>query len=285
MSFEKFRLIPDKIPILPALDYLTPMQHLNFQDFKSIIAEHTLEQLTNSDLLQIGAEGNLQSLYAPFDAVNTQAKIVIVGICLGQLQWKNALETVKQAIVRGDNDQTALIQAKRAGAFSGPMRANLIKILDHVGLQSKFGINSTAQLFDIANDTVHMTSVLKHCILSKGKNYSGTSPNMLKNTFLKQHIDTYFVSELAMLPPALYIPMGKSVTEVLYALSSLGYLSSEQILDGFPHPSGANAERIAYFLGQKPRASLSAATDADSIDQAKTALINKLQQLPSVIHE
>ena len=34
-------------------------------------------------------------------------------------------------------------------------------------------------------------------------------------------------------------------------LAGLGILDPSHILDGLPHPSGANAERVAYFLGRK----------------------------------
>ena len=36
-----------------------------------------------------------------------------------------------------------------------------------------------------------------------------------------------------------------------------------------PHPSGANAERISYFLGRKPRERLSAKTDPHKLDGAR----------------
>lgn len=45
-----------------------------------------------------------------------------------------------------------------------------------------------------------------------------------------------------------------------------------------PHPSGANAERIAYFLGQKNRETQSAKTNADSLDKAKLKLIKKMNK-------
>jgi hypothetical protein len=43
-----------------------------------------------------------------------------------------------------------------------------------------------------------------------------------------------------------------------------------------PHPSGANAERIAYFLGNKARESLSIKTNPDLLDQAKVKILEKL---------
>ena len=45
------------------------------------------------------------------------------------------------------------------------------------------------------------------------------------------------------------------------------------------HPSGANAERIAYFLGKKSRSALSVKTNADKLDQAREAMIGKVSAL------
>ncbi|WP_303045736.1 hypothetical protein [Turicimonas muris] len=41
------------------------------------------------------------------------------------------------------------------------------------------------------------------------------------------------------------------------------------MLPQIPHPSGANAERIAYFLGKKKKEDLSAKTNPDKIDTEK----------------
>ena len=57
-----------------------------------------------------------------------------------------------------------------------------------------------------------------------------------------------------------------------------GLIDGDRLLDGLPHPSGANAERIAYFLGRKPREQLSAKTNADSIDTARGELVRKIQR-------
>lgn len=256
------------------------MHTYQFTDFSDIILKHTLNELTQTQLLQIGQQNNLKSFYAPFDAINTEAKVVLVGICPGQVQWRNALQAAQNGLKKNLPFELVLKQAKATGAFSGPIRTNLIKILDHIGLHQKLGIQSTESLFNENQALVHMTSLLKHCILVNDKNYAGTSPNMLKNEFLKQHIEHYFLPEMAQLSPnAVYIPFGKSVIDVLYFLSNLGYLRPEQILDGFPHPSGANAERIKYFLGEKEASKLSTATNATLINQAKIKLLTKIETI------
>ena len=256
------------------------MRTYHLTDFSEIIQKHSLYKLTETELLKIGQYGNLSSFYAPFESMNTEAKVVLVGICPGQIQWHNALREAQAGLKQNLPLDTILKRTKSTGAFSGPMRANLVKILDHIGLHTKLGIHSTQVLFHENQSIAHMTSLLKHCILINGKNYAGSSPNMLKNVFLKQHIDAYFLPEISQMNSnVVYIPLGKSVSEVLYFLSSLGYLSQNQILDGFPHPSGANAERIQYFLNLKTKDQLSNKTNPEKIDQAKQQLIEKLERL------
>jgi len=76
-----------------------------------------------------------------------------------------------------------------------------------------------------------------------------------------------------------YVPLGEKVTEALYFLADRGLLNRQQILDGLPHPSGANAERIAYFLGNKERSALSVKTNAAKLDQLKSAILEKVGRL------
>ena len=256
------------------------MRTYHLTDFSEIIQKHSLYELTETELLKIGQYGNLSSFYAPFESMNTEAKVVLVGICPGQIQWHNALREAQAGLKQNLPLDTILKRTKSTGAFSGPMRSNLIKILDHIGLHTKLGIYSTQVLFHEDQSIAHMTSLLKHCILVNGKNYAGSSPNMLNNVFLKQHIDAYFLPEISQMNSnVVYIPLGKSVSEVLYFLSSLGYLKEQQILDGFPHPSGANAERIKYFLEEKLASNLSNATNPALIDEAKLKLLHKIEAL------
>ena len=66
----------------------------------------------------------------------------------------------------------------------------------------------------------------------------------------------------------MFVPLGDKVSEALQSLADLGLLDEDRILSGLPHPSGANAERIAYFLGNKDRAALCAKTDPVKLDRA-----------------
>ena len=49
----------------------------------------------------------------------------------------------------------------------------------------------------------------------------------------------------------LLIPLGKAVEEVLLNLKDKGIIKETQILDGFPHPSGAIDNRVTQFEENK----------------------------------
>lgn len=75
------------------------------------------------------------------------------------------------------------------------------------------------------------------------------------------------------------MPLGDKVAEALHFLAEKGFLNQNRILDGLPHPSGANAERIAYFLGKKEKGALSAKTNPDKLDKARISIINRVLAL------
>lgn len=250
-----------------------------YSEFRSTLEKFDVEELINSKQLLITEDQSMESYYIPFDSINKNAKVVLVGITPGKTQWRNAMHAAKNALIKGVSDDEVLRLAKNSGAFSGAIRSNLVKMLDHVGINAKLGISTTADLFDKKTDLVHMTSLLRNPIFIDGKNYSGSSPKMLKSDFLTAQIESYFVQETKILPNAIYIPMGHSVSEVLNHLASKGVLKPEQILNGFPHPSGANAERIKYFIDEKPVDKLSAKTSSTKIDADKVLLLNKLANI------
>ncbi len=117
---------------------------------------------------------------------------------------------------------------------------------------------------------MHFTSALRYPVFEHGKNFAGsgigTSP------LLAGEVDRWFAAECRALPDALFVPLGPAALWACQRQVAAGRLHTTQMLQGLPHPSGANAERIAYFLGRKPRAALSAKTNAERIDAARERL-------------
>lgn len=226
----------------------------------------------------LAREGRYSVHYIPFEHVNTRARLVVVGIAPGFVQWKNAMREAQRQLALGASDEALLRAARLSGAFSGAIRPNFVALLDAIGVQHWLGIAGCASLFDADADLVHIGAILRHPVFDGDKNYSG-SPGMAKVGFLREQVLRYFADEAAALPDALYIPMGASVAEGLDWLASEGVIRRERILHGLPHPSGANAERVAYFLGRKERGALSSKTNADQLDVARARLLVQMGRL------
>lgn len=248
-----------------------------------ILFDHYADAIARLDLDAIAApagipehfllahEGRYRSYYIPFESVNRAARVVVVGISPGFVQWKNAMREAQHQMATGASRDALLVAARQAGAFSGAIRPNFVALLDAIGVQRWLGIASCATLFGLDAGLVHIGAILRHPVFVDGKNYSGT-PAMPRHAFLREETLRYFAHEAAMLPDALYIPMGASVGAGLDWLAAQGMLTASRILHGLPHPSGANAERVAYFLGRKERAALSAKTNGAQLDAARQAL-------------
>lgn len=251
------------------------MNHQLLHKFAPVIRSLSDAELSGApslyNKLTLAQEGELQVCYAPFEYINPRARIVIVGITPGHTQMLNSLKELRHQLDQGANETFALKAAKCTGAFSGAMRPNLTGLLDTIGIHKWLGISSCTELFQSASDLVQTTSVLRNPVFLKGENYNGT-PSMTKSAFLQKQMTTYFAEDIATLPSAVFVPLGDKVAEALHFLSEKGLIDRSRILDGLPHPSGANAERIAYFMGRKSRNDLSAKTNPDKLDEARRQL-------------
>ena len=254
---------------------------MSFEQFSSLLSASTHNFATLPAELLLSSEGNLQTFYAPFDHVNAGARVVLCGITPGLQQASRALDEARKQLRNGASIEHAKQAAKETASFAGPMRNNLTSMLDHIGLHTLLDIDSCARLFDTHRHLVHYTSALRYPVFLDGKNYSG-SPSILSRPSLRHQVDTHLAEEIRTLGPhCIYVPLGPKVTEVFQHLQAKGLLKAEQLLDGLPHPSGANAERISYFLGGKPREKLSSKTNPAVLDAAKTRLLAKLATLQS----
>lgn len=251
------------------------MDNQLFNRFAPIIQSLSVAELKGAstlfEKLALAEQGGMRVCYAPFEYVNRSARVVIVGITPGQTQMLNSLREAKRLLDRGLHGESVLKAAKSTGAFSGPMRANLTALLDAVGIQRLLGLSGSSDLFDSAAHLVQTTSVLRYPVFIKGKNYNG-APNMTKHPLLRENFMNYFAEDVALLPNAIFVPLGDKVAEALQFLARNGKLSKDRILDGLPHPSPLNGERIAYFLGGKTRTALSAKTNPDKLDEARISL-------------
>ncbi len=125
-----------------------PMQTQHFARFAPVIKSLSVDDLAvtaaPSEKLRLAQSGAIEVIYAPFEYINTAAKVVLCGITPGLQQATIALLTAGSALRAGQNVEAALAQAKNTASFAGPMRSNLVAMLDHIGLSQRRGIDSAA---------------------------------------------------------------------------------------------------------------------------------------------
>ena len=231
-------------------------------------------------LLSSGVAGSkrIEIAYAPFDSINPDAQIVLVGLTPGRQQMGNALREARRGLNSGLGDVEALAAAKTFASFSGPMRNNLVAMLDSIGVNRLLGLQSSSTLWDRDARLAHFTSLCRRPVFVDGKNYSGAPP-VMSTQILREQVEIGFIPEVLSLRHSIFVPLGTQVSEVVQYAASEVSLDHTRVLAGLPHPSGANAERIAFFLGRKPRDRLSRKVDPDRLIASRAELMRKVANL------
>jgi hypothetical protein len=253
-------------------------EDIKIEEFRNFVAKTKAEFDIFDPQLSIAREGPLETFYAPFEHINTEARVTVIGLTPGQTQMRIALTETRLALESGMPWHQAIERAKYLASFGGPMRANLTKMLDHIGINLWLGIESCASLFSEHRSMAHHTSILRYPVFKGSKNYSG-HPAIERVPFLKSQVDRWFARELVQLPNSIFIPLGTQVQDIFEQLIQDHTISDDRSIVGIPHPSGANAERIAYFLGRKSKDTLSKQTNGKSIDCIRERLISKVKAL------
>ena len=198
--------------------------------------------ITNKNFL-IKREDNIEIYYAPFDYINSKAKIMIVGITPGLQQMLQSFEAV--------NEGRSLKEVKDLSSFKGSMRTTLIKYLDALNINKKLRIKSCESLFNINSKYLHSTSLIKYPVFDKGRNYSGSG--LLKKKILLDFLEAHFVKELKKLDKTIIVPLGNTVSSTIDYLNNEFKLNLKCFLKGFPHPSGLNVRKDIQFKENKVR--------------------------------
>ena len=200
-----------------------------------------LKKINKSNIINnkflVNKESNIEIYYAPFDYVNSKAKIMIVGITPGLQQMLQSFEVI--------NEGKSLKKVKDLSSFKGSMRTTLVKYLDELKVNKTLKIKSCESLFNKDSKQLHTTSLVKYPVFDKGKNYSGA--NILKKKMLLDFIEKNFLKELKTLKKSIIVPLGNTVSSTIEYLNSKYNLELSCFLEGFPHPSGANARKNIQF--------------------------------------
>jgi hypothetical protein len=249
-----------------------------FSQFRSVIEAFSPSQDLDSSALSqltLHREGCISVAYAPFDYIARSAKLVVVGITPGRVQAVNALRAAHAALCAGQSEDVTLRIAKQAASFSGTQtRKNLVAMLDAIGIAEQLSLKTSAELFDPAHEQIHF---MRYPVFVDGQNYNG-SPHMIRTLALRKMIETHLAEEVAALPAALWLPLGPKPSLALRHLVACGALPAAQLLDGMPHPSGLNGERVAAFLGRIEPGQASVKTRPEKLLAARSALHSRVTQ-------
>lgn len=262
------------------------MTHNQFRRFAPLLRDMTDAELAaeiqrpQKLLLNDAVVGHhhLEIAYFPVGRVNVDARLVIVGLTPGRQQMRNAYMEARRCLRVGLGEAATLAAVNGFASFSGSMRPNLVTMLDSIGVNRLLGVESTASLWADDVHLVHFTSALRFPVLVDGENYSGR-PSMFTTPPLHKLLMTGFAAQAARLRQAIFVPLGPTVGSALEFVADKTRLDDDRVLVGLPHPSGANAERIAFFLGRKPRHALSAKVDPERLIAARSELKAKIRRL------
>ena len=213
------------------------------------------DSLTKEDLLVstflIHEEKRLKIYYAPFDYVNRQAKIALIGITPGWTQMEIGYRSAKKGLQQGMLPSEVCAYAKRQASFAGSMRKNLIDMLNGLDFPKTLGIKSSELLFSENSNLLHTTSAIRYPVFVDGQNYTGHKPKLLKTPILCRYVKQVLSEELRLISSTFIIPLGKGVSEALRMLIDDDLLDSKRCLLEFPHPSGANVHRAKQYANMR----------------------------------
>ncbi|MDE5758918.1 MAG: hypothetical protein K2H85_09955 [Allobaculum sp.] len=238
----------------------------NFKRFRPIMeAMNTLDKDNMEPLLlDQDPQNGLKEYYcAHTDYMDSEAKVVFIGICPGFEQMRLSFELVKH--LQSSPEPDVLRQAKVKARFGGSMRQNLIDLANQTDLASYLGVESVQDLFNPDCHLMDNTALLPYPIFRDGKNYTGHAPKINRSGMLKAICETQLQKIKEIYPNAVFIPLGKAVDE---QLSQANILPEEKIIHGFPHPSGANGHRFKQL--DQNRAAINA--------KLKTAFLSQERQ-------
>ena len=240
-----------------------------FEQFAPVLSDAMPPQVRDPRLL-MDASGDLKIYYAPFEYINPNARIVLVGITPGPTQMVNANNEARRALHAGKSSMEAIQAAKSVGAFSGePLRSNLINQLNHWGFHKWLGLTDSADLFSTSRHLVQTTSLLRYPVFVKDDDYRG-SPDMTKHPLLRKYLLENFAAEVEELKDAVFVGLGPQVQKVLDRLIQERVLNPDRVIGGMLHPSGNCTYRINYLIGDRS-APVPHATNPVPYDQGRRA--------------
>ncbi len=128
----------------------------------------------------LGTESGYAIHYVPFEYVNSEARLVLVGITPGPEQLKCAYGTARRLLGSVGSTAEILREVKRSCAFSG-MRDKINEMLEHFGIPACVGATSAAALWASDFGLFQPTSIVPNAAFRNGAYFNGPFSAVLDN--------------------------------------------------------------------------------------------------------
>lgn len=189
--------------------------------------------------------------FAPLDHVDADVKVLLVGLSPSRTQLHLALTVVADGLRAGVGPDECLAEVDLTECYAATTRANLVSMTDGIGLHTALGIDSCATLFEDGSDLLSTTHAISHAVFVRvpgrpGRNYAGTPP-LERHPLLSAFATQVLAASARLAPDALLVPLGNAAT----AATRMAGLDPRRVVEGFPHPSGANGHRLADFTDRQ----------------------------------
>ena len=225
--------------------------------------------------------------YAPFDWINEDADIVLIGITPGRHQASVALKALRASLRKGNSPSDAAKAAKQAASFDGDMREIAALLMNRFQFQKLFGVRSCADLFTDVQTRVHYTSIIRYPVLhwqtkkvkrrpvSRWWDYSG-GDKAFKTELLVRSLERDFEVEIQLFKKAWLVPFGPTPALALERLVARGSIARDRVLPGINHPSGTQWNRHNCQLNMTDDHSACAPNVGCEGIQTRTAELEKI---------
>jgi hypothetical protein len=172
--------------------------------------------------------------------------VVIVGIIPGLHQMFLSCREAQRALAEELAGDDVLRRACTVSSFAGPMRTNLISMLDGIGVHDHLGIETAAALFNGHPELLHSTSAVLYPAFLDGKNYGG-SPAPETSPRLRAFVDQVLAEEPDRCPRRSSFRSAKPCRLCSAGEADRGAIRPDRCLFEFPHPSGGNGHRVRLY--------------------------------------
>lgn len=236
----------------------------------------------------LGKEEKYSLQYIPFEHVNLEAKLVIVGITPGNNQLDLAYQTAQELLKEGRPVEEILTEVKKAGAFGGKsMKPNLLKMLRHFQFEKLLGIDDVESLWGPNAGLLHSTSVVPHAAFKDGERFNGGFDEIMASPLLKKcFLDCFVPSVREITEKALFVALGPCPQAALAWCIEKGALRQDQMLGSFCHPSSAGGSTTRYYLREVTKVELDpknpVRTRCEWLDQAYEQMRSSTSSLLAV---